>query len=67
VFDGVQEDGHPPSKVSAINIIRHVDIRFQWIANGGQPAKDDLAKRIGIKWLSILFRLEYWKVTTQHG
>jgi prepilin-type processing-associated H-X9-DG protein len=26
MFDGVREDGHPPSKVSAIDIIKHVKI-----------------------------------------
>jgi hypothetical protein len=62
IFDGVWEDKHPPSRVNATNIVTRVNTWSQWITNGGQLAKDDLAKFIGMTHLSILFRLYYWKV-----
>jgi len=49
MFDRVQEDGHLPPRVDATNIITHANIQFQWIVTG-------------MKQLSILFKLDYWKV-----
>jgi hypothetical protein len=46
MVDGVQEDGHPPSKVNVIDIISHATIQSQQIASGGCPTKDDLARRL---------------------
>jgi hypothetical protein len=54
--------GLPPLKVIVVNIFREVELRAQWLASGGRPTKEDPAKRIEIKKMSILFKLEYWKV-----
>jgi hypothetical protein len=62
VFDRVRKDGQPPPRVNAINIITHANTQFQWIANGGWLIKDDFARKTRVRWLSIAFRLDYWKV-----
>ncbi len=43
-------------------IFREVELMAQWLAGGKCVAKEDLAKGIGIKRVSILFELEYSKV-----
>jgi hypothetical protein len=58
VFDGVQEDGHPPPRVNATNIITHanpisMDCEW-WVA-----CKDDPARKTRVKRLSILFITDY--------
>jgi hypothetical protein len=59
IFDEV---GHPPPMVNATNIITHANTWSQWIASGGWHVEDDHARKIGLKWLSILFKLDYWNV-----
>ncbi len=54
--------GLPPLKVTIVDIFKEVELRVQWLVGGGHLAKENPAKRIGIKRLSILFELEYWKV-----
>ncbi len=64
MFNGVQEDGHPPSEINVIDITRLADIQSKWIASGGCPTKGDLVRRTEVKQLSVSFGLEYEKVTT---
>jgi hypothetical protein len=61
-FDGVQKIGLPPPKVTVVDIFREVELRVQWLVSDKNVAKEDPTKRIGIKRMSILFELEYWKV-----
>jgi hypothetical protein len=61
-FDGVRKMGLPPLKVIVVNICKEVELRAQWFASRGRPTKEDPAKRIEITKVSILFKLEYWKV-----
>jgi hypothetical protein len=61
-FDGVRETDLPPRKVVVVDIYKEAELRAQWFVGGGRPIKEDPTKRIGIKRVSILFELEYWKV-----
>jgi hypothetical protein len=61
-FDGVQEDGVPPQRMTFDEIHNAGVARTTWLANGGWPLRSDLAKRFGLKRLNTLFQLEYWKV-----
>jgi hypothetical protein len=54
--------GLPPPKVIIIDIFREIELWAQWFANGGHLIKKYLAKRTGIKRVSILFELKYWKI-----
>jgi hypothetical protein len=47
--------GLPPLKVTIVDIFKEVELRVQWLVGGGRLAKENPAKRIGIKRLSILF------------
>jgi hypothetical protein len=47
-----------PKIMSFVGIWQHL----MGFASGGRPTKEDPAKRIEIKKMSILFKLEYWKV-----
>jgi len=62
MFDGVQEIGLLPPQVTVVYISKEVELRVQWLTNGGHPTKKTPAKRIRIKRVSILFELKYWKV-----
>jgi hypothetical protein len=61
-FDGVQEDGVPPQRMTFDEIHNAVVARIKWLANGGRPLRNDLAMRSRLKRLNTLFQLEYWKV-----
>jgi hypothetical protein len=54
--------GLPPPKVIIANIFREVELRAQWLVGGGHPTKENPTKRFGIKRVSMLFELQYWKV-----
>jgi hypothetical protein len=49
VFDGVQEMGLPRPKVIVVDIFKEAQLKAQWFASGGCLAKEDIAKRIGIR------------------
>ncbi len=52
----------PSPKVIVSDIFKEAKLRAQWLASAGHLVKEDTTKRIGIKKMSILFELEYWKV-----
>jgi hypothetical protein len=54
--------GMPPPKVIVVDIFREAKLRAQCLAYARPLANEDTTKRIGIKRVSILFELEYWKV-----
>jgi len=62
MFDGVREIGLLPPQVTVAYISKEVELKVQWLTNGGHPTKKNLAKRTRIKRVSILFELKYWKV-----
>jgi hypothetical protein len=66
-FDGSVEERRAPTVVTATDTIRWAEERKRWLRAGGAPARDDPALRTGVKRLSILFRLPYWKVNTFLG
>jgi hypothetical protein len=61
-FDGVQEMGPPPPKVTIADIFKEAELKTQWLVGGGRPTKENPTEKIGIKRVSILFELKYWKV-----
>ena len=61
-WDGVAETRGPPPKVTAAEVIRWGQLRESWVSLGATPASEDPARRFGIKRVSSLFNLPYWKV-----
>ena len=61
-FDGVAEHRPAPDKVTASDIIRWGALPQSWVQVGATPASSDPARRFGIKRVSSLFELPYWKV-----
>ena len=61
-FDGIGEQRGPPPKATAADIIQHGQLRESWVQLGSTPASSDPARRFGIKRVSGLFDLPYWKV-----
>ena len=66
-FDGRVEERPPPTIVTAAQTMLWAEERERWLRAGGAPARDDPALRTGVKRLSILFRLPYWKVSCLLG
>jgi hypothetical protein len=62
-FDGTVEERQAPTNVTAAQTMTWAEERGRWLAAGGAPAREDPAHRTGVKRLSILFRLPYWKVS----
>ena len=64
-FENTVEFRGPPSRMSAADIIRWGQLRESWVQLGITPASTDPARESGIKRVSSLFELPYWKVTFQ--
>ena len=61
-FNGVAEHRCPIRRVSSADILHWGQLRESWIQVGGAPAHSDPARQFGIKRVSALFELDYWKV-----
>jgi hypothetical protein len=61
-FEGIQEEGEAPRRMTIDEIYNATITRMIWLANGGSPQRNDPAKTSKVKRLSILFQLEYWTV-----
>jgi hypothetical protein len=61
-FYGEHEQGSPPTKMSIDGIYTITMARATWLEHGSRPTNFDSSKTFGVKRLSILFQLEYWKV-----
>ena len=62
-FDGRQELRSRPKPVTPDEVIRWGTLRQGWIQRGATPKCDDRARIYGIKRVSALFQLPYWKVS----
>jgi len=61
-FDGEHKQKNPPTKMLVDDIYTTPMVRATWLERGGKPTSFDPTKTFGVKRLSILFQLEYWKV-----
>jgi hypothetical protein len=61
-FEGIWEEGEAPRRMTTNEIYNVVVARMTWLISGDQPQHNDVTKTSGMKRLSILFQLEYWKV-----
>ena len=61
-FDNAAERRGPPLKMTAEEVVRWGQLRESWVELGAGPAASDPARESGIKRLSALFQLPYWKV-----
>lgn len=66
-FNGVVENRPKPRVVTVENQIRHALECEAWKASGNRAgAPGDPSKIYGLKRLSILFRLPYWRVSDMY-
>ena len=63
-FGGRAESRDPPPKMCPHDIIRYGRLREDWLSVGSGPASSDPARAFGVKRVSALFDLPYWKVTS---
>lgn len=61
-FSGVAEHRNPPPKVTSSDILPWGQFRESWLHIGGGPAHTDPVRTYGVKRISALFELPYWKV-----
>ena len=61
-YGGVGEMREAPVKATASDIMRWGGLRESWATLESAPANSDPARVFGIKRISALFDLEYWKV-----
>jgi hypothetical protein len=61
-FEGIWKEGETLRRMIAYEIYNVIVAKTTWLVDGGWPQCIDLAKTSGVKRLSILFQLKYWKV-----
>ena len=67
-FNGVMENRPKPRPVSVEKQMQYAREYVAWIEAGNTPGSaDDPSKLHGVKRLSILFRLPYWKVSASYS
>ena len=66
-FDGRPELRPRPPPVTSEQVIRWGTLRQGWLQRGGTPKCDDPARTYGLKRVSALFQLPYWKVLPYRG
>ena len=62
-FDGKEERETCPVRVTGEDILRWGAVREAWQEDGGTPQHADPARQYGIKKVSGLYRLWYWRVS----
>ena len=63
-FRGQCEFRTAPPRLTADEVIHHANKRQMWLDSGGVPgSEDDPVHASGIKRLSVLYRLPYWRVS----
>jgi hypothetical protein len=58
-FEGVQEVGVAPNKMTMDKIYNAVSTKTTWFVGGGCPQHNDPTRISKVKRLNILFQLEY--------
>ena len=61
-FEGLAERRGPPAKITAEEVLRWGRLRQGLVHLGASPASSDPARESGIKRISALYELPYWKV-----
>ena len=61
-FNGRPEHNGPPRRVTADDILRWGGLRESFMQRGGGLPAEDPARQFGVKRVSALFKLPYWKV-----
>lgn len=61
-FNGSPEYNGPPRRVTSSDILRWGHLRESFVHRGGGQPSEDPVRRFGIKRVSSLFKLPYWKV-----
>jgi hypothetical protein len=61
-FDGKEESREPPIRVTGEDVLRWGAVREAWKEDGGSPLNADPARQYGIKKVSGLYQLWYWRV-----
>ena len=61
-FDNNEERRMQPPKMTAEDVLRWGSLRESWVQLDVGPASSDPARESGIKRISALFELPYWKV-----
>ena len=66
-FNGLQEKGVSNSRMTGEDVLQFAQERNSYLASGGRAeSPDDPVRKHGVKRLSILFSLPYWKVSAQN-
>ena len=60
---GSEEHRLAPEPISGHSALRWGEERTRWLREEGAPAQNDPVRKSGIKRVSCLFRLPYWKVS----
>ena len=63
-FNGLLEKGVSNSRMTGEDVLQFAQERNSYLASGGRAeGPDDPVRKHGVKRLSILFSLPYWKVS----
>jgi hypothetical protein len=63
-FDGEEDHEGPLTAVTGEDIVRWGAVKEAWKADGGTPLNIDPVRQYGIKKVSGLYQLWYWRVST---
>ena len=60
---GSEERRTPPEPVTGDSALRWGEERVRWLREEGTPAQNDPVRKSGIKRVSCMYRLPYWRVS----